>query len=76
MLSTQTRQLTHDQVKEVKNVLLEACTAMELGGDWREVFRRARNRRVGRMRRIYDMLYEADIKAIDMAAQTLTEDTQ
>lgn len=58
-LTNQIANLSDAQLHDLHNALLDACTAMEMGGNWREVFRRARYRRVGRMRRIYELLYNA-----------------
>jgi hypothetical protein len=73
MLSNQLKALKTAQILELHDVLVTACTAAELDGDWREVFRRAKNRKVGRMRRIYELLYNADKADIHRAAQHLVD---
>lgn len=72
-LTKQLPKLADTQIHELHNRLLDACTAMELGGNWREVFRRARHRRTGIMRRLYELLYNADRADIDRAAKHLTD---
>lgn len=72
-LTKQLPKLTDTQIHELHNRLLDACTAMELGGDWREVFRRAKYRHIGRMHRIYELLQHATHDEIDRAARHLTE---
>ena len=72
-LTSQITELNDVQLHSLHNTMLDACTALELGGDWREIFRRAKNRHVGRMHRIYDLLYHAKSHEIDRAARHLVE---
>jgi hypothetical protein len=72
-LANQICQLSEKQLMEVYGVMLEAGITNEFCGNYREIFRRAKHRRVGRMRRIYETLEQAapdDIKAV---SQALTE---
>ena len=45
-----------EQVREVADVIYDACIAVEAGGTYTEVFRRAKQRKVGSMRKIYERL--------------------
>lgn len=73
MLTTQIKDLKRSQLHELHSTMLDACTAAELGGDWREIFRRAKHRKVGRLRRIYELLQSADRQDMASMAWTLTE---
>ena len=44
----------------VYNVLSEASLAKELGGDWQMILRKAKNRRAGAKRRIYEFVNTGD----------------
>jgi hypothetical protein len=71
-LTEQIANLNDVQIHSLHNTLLDACTAMELGGNWREVFRRAKQRHIGLMKRIYELLHQAQPDDIDRAANHLT----
>lgn len=72
-LASQVKELSVDQLHQLLNVMLDACAALELGGNWREPIRRARHRNVGRQRRIYDLLYDASASDIRIAAAHLVD---
>lgn len=72
-LTNQLSQLNDTQIRSLHNALLDACAAKEMGGNWREIFRRAKYRHVGRMARIYKLLHEAHGDDIDRAAKHLID---
>ena len=61
------------QVKEACDVMLTASIALEVGTDWRIHFIRAKNRSVGRLRRIFDVLSKTDISTARGISKALTE---
>lgn len=71
-LTNQIANLNDVQIHSLHNTLLDACTAMELNGNWREIFRRAKYRNIGLMKRIYELLHKANPEDIDRAASHLT----
>jgi hypothetical protein len=72
-LTEQIANLNDVQIHSLHNTLLDACTAMELDGNWREIFRRAKNRHVGLMKRIYELLHQAQPDDINRAAGHLVD---
>jgi hypothetical protein len=65
--------LKPDQVKELADTMYEACVAMELGGSYKEVFRRAKHRKVGSMRKMYERMEKATPRQISSMADHLIE---
>jgi len=65
--------LKPDQVKELADTMYDACIAMEAGGCYTEVFRRAKHRRVGCMRKMYERLEKATPKQLERMAGHLVE---
>ena len=55
-LTEKVARLTPAQVKELHDVLVEAGLAYELTGQYADVFRRAKYRKVGMQRSIYQQL--------------------
>lgn len=66
--------LKPEQVKELVDVMLDACIVAESGGGHKETFRRAKNRRVGTMRKMYARMETATPAQIDRVADRLLED--
>lgn len=65
--------LKPDKVKEFASVLYEACLAMEAGGDYHEVFRRAKQRKVGALRRLYERLEHSTKGELERIADRMME---
>ena len=63
-----------EKVQRVKDTLVEAGIAMEMGGDWKGVFRRAKNRRIGVERQIYALAESSSFHAIRDAIVELIPD--
>ena len=59
MLSDQVRRLKPEQLKELEQVMFEAAIAAQVGGNYQEVFRRARIGKIGLLGRIYKALCSA-----------------
>jgi len=57
-LTSQLPKLTTEQLKSLADAMLDASLAYESGQNWRPILLRARSRKVGLMRRIYDMLLQ------------------
>lgn len=72
-LARQIPNLSTEQLKAVHACLVEAGIAYEAGGNWREIFRRAKQRKVGLVRRIYELMEKADRHGIDRMTQALVE---
>ena len=65
--------LNANQLSELHEVMTNASLAYELGGNFKEIFRRAKHRKIGRMRRIYQRLENCDIKQIEAMSKSLGE---
>lgn len=74
MLSTQLHRLKPAQIQELAGTMLEASIGHAGGGHWQETFRRAKQRKVGLMRRIYDLLQTATAEEIEGMTKALTGD--
>ena len=66
--------LKPEQVKELAETMYDACIAMEVSGCYKEVFRRAKHRRVGCMRKMYERMEKATPKQLSRMADHLLED--
>ena len=53
--------------------MLNASIAFEAGGNYKEIFRRARNRSIGLMKRIYELLLNATQEEIENLSRNLTD---
>ncbi len=53
--------------------MLNASIAFETGGNYREVFRRAKQRKIGVLRRIYELLENASYEEIENLSKSLSE---
>jgi hypothetical protein len=53
--------------------MLDTSIAFETDGDWREIIRRAKQRKVGLLLRIYELLLTATREEIDAMARSLAE---
>ena len=63
-----------DQKKiQVYDTMLEAGLAYQAGGNWREVFRRAKHQCRGVESRIYETLEQADYDAVERMINGLVE---
>ena len=65
--------LKPEQVKELADTMHTAAIAMEVGGNYQEVFRRAKQRRVGCMRKMYERMEKATPKQLSRMADHLVE---
>jgi len=72
-LASQLPNLNETQLKSLADTMLNAGIAFENGGDHKEIFRRARIRHIGLMRRIYTLLEHASRDEIDVMAKKLTD---
>lgn len=73
-LTSQVFQLNPNEVREACTVMLDVSLAMENGGNWREIFRRAKLKHcAGRLRRIYALLETAHRDDIEQMADSLAE---
>lgn len=70
-LQTAILRLKPEQVQELADIMYDACIAMEAGGCYTEVFRRAKHRKVGSMRKMYERLEKATPKQISRMADHL-----
>ena len=68
------RVLKPQQIRELYGVMLDAAVAHEITGCHRDVFRRAKYRKVGALRRVYETLEHASYKQIEAMSRSL-EDT-
>lgn len=61
-MTTETRlsPLPREKVSHIQDVMINGCLAFRLGGDYKTLFRRARNRALGVQRKAFDQLLEAD----------------
>lgn len=73
MLATQIKNLPFDKLFELKETLIEAGIAFEAGGNPKEVFRRAKHRHIGLMRRIYERLETADSQSMSAMSEAMVE---
>ena len=69
ILSNQVKSLNTTQFKSLNDTLLDASIAYEGGGNYREIFRRAKLRRVGLLRKIYGMLEQAPCEEIEIISK-------
>lgn len=65
--------LKPEKVKEFASTLYEACLAMEAGGDYHEVFRRAKQRKVGALRRLYQRMEHSTRGELERIADRMME---
>jgi len=72
-LTTQLALMSDKQLHKLYNVMLEAGIAFETGGDWREIFRIAKNKHHGLQGRVYALLYSANRDEIDNLTKRLTD---
>ncbi|WP_347987711.1 hypothetical protein [Methylomonas sp. AM2-LC] len=72
-LTSQLKNLSPQQIKSLSDTMLNASIAFETGGNYREVFRRAKQRRIGLMRRIYELLEQAPYQDIENLSKVLAE---
>ncbi len=72
-LESQLIKLSTRQIMHLQDVMITAGIAHATGGDWREIFRRERNKYLGLQRKIYSLFYHASWADIDGMARRLTE---
>jgi len=72
-LTSQLPQLNDSQLKSLCDTLLTAAMVYENDGNYREIFRRAKYRHLGLMRRIYELLQHATRDEIDALSNSLSE---
>lgn len=72
-LTSQLKNLNDKQLKSMCDTMLTASIAFENGGNYREIFRRAKQGRIGLVRRIYESLEQAEPKEIEALASSLAE---
>lgn len=71
-LATQLTKLTDEQKLELKDAMVEAGVIKELGGNWREVFRRMKHKyRVGFKHKLYARLEQSDEACFDEGEEIL-----
>ena len=73
MLVTQIKNLPSNKLLQLKETLVEAGIAFEAGGNPKEVFRRAKHKHIGLMRRIYERLETADNKSMSAMSEAMVE---
>lgn len=72
-LITVIQRLNTAQLKELHQILTESAIAYEFGGNATEIFRRAKHRKVGLMRRVYERLEQCDNKQLEALSKSLGE---
>ena len=72
-LSDQISILSTDKLKRVKDTMAEAGIAIEIGGNWKMIFKRAKNRRTGLERKIYELLENSDAETVRNALEAIVE---
>ena len=73
-LATQVYKLNQTQVKHAVHTMLDASLVKETGGNWREIFRRAKHQYpFGRLHRIYALLENATETEIETMSASLAE---
>jgi hypothetical protein len=72
-LTNQLHNLNPKQLKHLSATMLDTSIAFETDGDWREIIRRAKQRKVGLLLRIYELLLTATREEIDAMARSLAE---
>ena len=72
-LTNQLKNLSPEQIKSLSDTMLNASIAFETGGNYKEIFRRARNRSIGLMKRIYELLLNATQEEIENLSRNLTD---
>ena len=72
-LTNQLKDLDAMQIKSLNSTILDASIAYEAGGNYREIFRRAKCRRVGLMRSIFEMLEQVPEAEIENLSRSLVE---
>ena len=70
-LTSQLKNLSPQQIKSLSDTMLNASIAFETGGNYREIFRRAKQRKIGLMRRIYELLEQAPYEDIENLSKSL-----
>lgn len=60
-----------EKVKSIQEVMIDACLAYELGGDWRKIFLIAKNGALGGQKKAFEILCAADHAAMDRLERTL-----
>jgi len=73
MLALQVKKLPVPKLLQLKTTLIEASIAFEAGGHPKEVFRRAKHRQIGLLRRIYEMLETADSNNLAEISKIMNE---
>ena len=73
MLITQIKNLPLNKLLQLKETLVEAGIAFEAGGNPKEVFRRAKHKHIGLMRRIYERLETADDNSMSAMSEAMVE---
>lgn len=61
------------QVQEIHAIMVEGCIAAALGEDYQEIFRRAKQRKVGSMRKMLERMQNATPKQLERMADHLVE---
>lgn len=73
-LTSQVFQPNPAEAKEACNVMLDASIAMENGGNWREIFRKAKHRHCAvLLRRVYALIETAHQHDIEQMSKILSE---
>ena len=75
-LTSQLKNLNDKQLKSMCDTMLNASIAFENGGNYREIFRRAKQGRVGLVQRIYESLEQAEPNEIEALSNSLAEGRQ
>ena len=73
MLADQVKNLSHKKLFDLKSTMTEAAVAFEIGGNPKEIFRRAKHRNIGLLRRIYAKLEKADREGLRSMSDALIQ---
>jgi hypothetical protein len=63
--------LNDSQVRSLNDTMLNAGIAFENGGNYREIFHRAKHQHIGLMRRIYKILEQSTPEDIETLSKSL-----
>ena len=72
-LTKQLDRLNANQLKELQHVLLNASITYELNGDYKSIFRKAKNTHVGYLKRLYGFLETSSIEIMQGLSKDLSD---
>ncbi len=73
-LTAQLASMSTKQIQSLYNTMLDVSLAVENGNpEWRQIFRVAINKHNGRQKKIYELLYNANLDEIENLIDRLIE---